>query len=199
MTASSAIRHPLWAALRRREEPASVPDLAREIGAQDSDIAWRLSRWVQAGLLETTTPANDAGPHARTHYIMPQQARRLTTPPTLGKGGKSSPNRGGRAAMWRAIRILKSFDLVQLRMTAEVSEASAKVFVSALLRAEILRRVVRGNAATGQRSIYALNGTFGPKPPVISVDRKDRTTTVLDPNTGTARKISAQSPLPPLF
>lgn len=196
---SGPIRQPLWAALRRREEPASVPDLAREIGAPDRDIAWRLSRWVQAGLLETTTPANDAGQHARTHYIMPQQARRLAAPPALDSHGKASSNRGGRGAMWRAMRVLKSFDLVQLCMTAEVSEASAKVFVSALLRAQILRRMSRGNAATGQRSIYALVGTPGPKPPIIRVNREDRTTTVLDPNTGTARKISAQAPLPPLF
>lgn len=199
MTATSAIRHPLWAALRRRDEPASVPDLAREIGAQDRDIAWRLSHWVQAGLLETIKPDNDAGEHARTHYLMPQQARRLTAPPALDKHRQASAHRGGRAAMWRAIRVLKSFDLVQLCMTAEVSEASAKVFVSALLRAEVLRRVTRGNAATGQRSTYALNGTFGPKTPVVSVDRARRLTTVLDPNTGIAREISAMPPLPPLF
>jgi hypothetical protein len=42
---------------------------------------------------------------------------------------------------------------------AEVSEASAKVYVSALPRG---RRDVRGNHITGRRSIYALNASSDP-------------------------------------
>lgn len=194
-----SIRHHLWNALRNRNDPVSARDMARATGAQNKAIQRRLSRWAQAGLLEAIKPPVDAGQNAPIHYLMPEQTRRLVEPPALRDQGQFGTYRSRRVAMWRAIRVLKSFDLVQLTITAEVSMGSAKVFISALLRAEILRCVVRGHAATGQRSIYALNGSFGPNAPVIRIDRKDRTTTVLDPNTGTARKISAQSPLPPLF
>lgn len=198
MTAASAIRQPLWSTLRTLSDPASVPELAGAIGAPASSIAWRLSRWAQAGLL-TAIPANDR--QGRTRYLMPDTARTLATPPALDAARRPSAKRGGRTAMWRAIRILKRFDLVQLCMTAEVTEASAKVYVSALLRAGILRCAVRGNATTGQRSVYMLAGTFGPLVPVIGQRREGgRTiTTVTDPNTGTTREISAHPPLPPLF
>lgn len=200
MTTASAIRHPLWAALRHRAEPASVPELAQAVGAPDSSIAWRLSRWTKAGLLEAIKPANEAG-EARTTYIMPDASRIHTAPPSLNAQLRPSAKRGGRAAMWRAMRVLKTFDLVQLVMTAEVSHDSAKTYVSALLRAGILRRELRGNATTGQRSIYSLVGQFGPKPAVVGQRKCDgRTiTTVTDPNTGATREISAMPPCAPLF
>lgn len=196
---TNSIRHHLWNALRHRNDPVSAGEMARATGAQNRSVQRRLSRWAKAGLLEAIKPPIEAGQNAPIHYVMPEETRRLIEPPALLEQGKFGTYRNGRIAMWRAMRVLKSFDLVQLTITAEVSMGSAKVFVSALLRAEILRRVVRGHAATGQRSIYALNGTFGPSAPVISVDRKDRATTVLDPNTGITREISARSPLPPLF
>ena len=161
-----SIRHHLWNALRQRSDPVSARDMASATGAQNRAIQRRLSRWAQAGLLEAIKPPVEAGQNAPIQYVMPEDARRLIEPPALIKSGKLGTYRSGRIAMWRAIRVLKSFDLVQLTITAEVSMGSAKVFVSALLRAEILRCVVRGHAATGLRSIYALNGTFGPSAPV---------------------------------
>lgn len=202
MTAISSCRHPLWATLRTRDEPATVPELAQAIGVATTSIAWRLSRWTQAGLLTAIKPANEAGEPQRTRYIMPQTARAHTAPPSLDATRRLTiGKRGGRTAMWRAIRVLKRFDLVQLCMTAEVTEASAKVYVSALLRAGILRREVRGKASSGQRSLYALAGSFGPLVPVVGQRREHgRTvTTVTDPNTGSMREISARAPLPPLF
>lgn len=202
MNAVSSHRQPLWAALRMRDHPASVPELAAAIGATSSSIAWRLSRWAKAGLLTAIKPANEAGEPQRTCYIMPQASRVHQAPPSLdAKRRPTIGKRGGRTAMWRAIRVLKRFDLVQLCMTAEVTESSAKVYVSALLRAGILRRDVRGKASTGQRSLYALAGTFGPLVPVVSQRREGgRTITSLtDPNTGTMREISSHRPLAPLF
>jgi len=199
MTTANPTRHQLWHALRHRDAPVSAGEIAREIGGQNKVISKRLSRWAKAGLLEAIKPANDAGQNVPIHYIMPQNARRLIEPPALGKHGKLGTYRSGRIAMWRVMRVLKSFDLVQLTMAAEVSMGSARVFVATLLRAEVLRQVVRGHSATGQRSIYALNGTFGPKAPIISMDRTDRAITILDTNTGHARKISAHSPILPLF
>jgi hypothetical protein len=200
MTTASAIRHPLWAALRHRDGPATVPELARAIGAPDSTIAWRLSRWTKAGLLEAIKPANEAG-EARTTYLMPKSSRIHTAPPSLNAQLRPTIKRGGRAAMWRAMRVLKSFDLVQLVMTAEVSHDSAKTYVSALLRAGILRRDVRGHSATGQRSIYTLNGSFGPKPATVGQRKiNGRTITIVtDPNTASTREISALPPCAPLF
>lgn len=201
MTTASALRHPLWAVLRSRETPASVPELANAVGAEANDINWRLSRWVKAGLLEAIKPANEAGHQDRTLYLMPAPSRAYTSPPALDANLRSSAKRGGRTAMWRAIRVKKRFDLVELVVMAEVSHASAKVYVSALLKAGILRRDVRGNPHTGTRSIYALNGSFGPQPPVIG-QQKDQgrtVTTVTDPNTGAAWRISAMAPCAPLF
>jgi hypothetical protein len=199
MTSASAIRHPLWAVLRSSEAPVSVPELASAVGADAKDIAWRLSRWVKAGLLEAVKAANKDG--NRTCYIMPEPARAHTAPPSLDAALRSTKARGGRAAMWRAIRVKKRFDLVELVVMAEVSMASAKVYVSALLRAGILRREVLGSAATGKRSIYALTGKFGPVPPVVSIRRENGRpiTVVTDPNTGMAREISAPSSTYPLF
>ena len=208
MTVASPIRHPLWAALRAREEPASVPELAAAIGATNAAIAWRLSRWTQAGLLTAIKPpANEvrgacpSNDQQRTRYFMPTDARVHLAPPSLDQARRVSPKRSGRAAMWRAIRVLKRFDLVQLCMTAEVTESSAKVYVSALLRAGLLVREVRGKAATGQRSLYALVGRSGPQPPVVSQRREQGRTIaiVTDPNTGKAHEISNARPLPPLF
>ena len=62
-------------------------------------------------------------------------------------------------------------------------------------------REVRGKAATGQRSLYALVGRSGPQPPVVSQRREAGRTiaTVTDPNTGRIHEISSARPLPPLF
>lgn len=203
MTVDSQLRFHLWAELRLRDEPATVPELADAVGVASASIAWRLSRWTKAGLLTALKPGNGDGALQRTRYIMPRTARGHTAPPSLDAARLPTKKRGWRAAMWRAIRVLKRFDLVQLCMTAEVTEASAKVYVSALLRAGILRRDVRGSAATGQRSLYALAGSFGPLVPVVGMRRENGrvtvTVTVTDPNAGTTREISAGAPLAPLF
>lgn len=204
MASASPIRHPLWADLRSREEPASAPELAAAIGVNRGSIAWLLSLWTQAGLLTVIKPGADEtrGKFTkRKRFVMANDARVHPAPPSLNAAKEISRKRGGRAAMWRAIRVLKRFDLVQLRLTAEVSEASAKVYVSVLVRAGILRREVRGKAATGQRSIYALAGHFGPLAPVATIRTEDgrRSHIVTDPNTGTTREISSQRADGPLF
>lgn len=206
MTAASALRHPLWAALRGRAEPASVTELAGAIGATDASIAWRLSRWAAAGLLHSIKPDNDQAvpgdpASRRTRYLMADTSRSLTAPPALDAAARPTRARSGREAMWRAIRVLRRFDLVQLTLAAEVTEQSAKQYVSCLLRAGILRRDQRGHAATGQRSIYALAGRFGPLPPVVRQQLKNgvRGQEVFDPNTGTSREISTLRCTAPLF
>ena len=206
MAAASALRHPLWAALRGRAEPASVPELADAIGATSASIAWRLSRWAAAGLLHSIKPDNDqAAPgqpaSRRTRYLMADNSRSLTAPPALDAAARPTRTRSGRDAMWRAIRVLRRFDLVQLTLAAEVTEHSAKQYVSCLLRAGILRRDLRGHAASGQRSVYSLAGRFGPLTPIVRQRIKDgvRGQEVWDPNSGTGHQISAQRPCAPLF
>lgn len=200
MTAASPLRAPLWIELRTRLSPASVVDLAGALGAPPSAISWRLSRWVAAGLLRKVPAAANAE-QKRTLYLMPEAVRRQPAPPPLDQACRPSGARGGRDAMWRAIRTLRRFDLPTLVITSEVSTASAKTFVSALLRAGILRCELRGHAKTGQRSIYALMPGFGPRTPVIRQRREQGRTSieVHDPNTGTARSISAQRLTCPLF
>jgi DNA-binding Lrp family transcriptional regulator len=198
MTATSAIRNPLWAMLRTQDAPTSVADLAQALAAPASTIGWRLSRWAKAGLLTAIKPANDAPQEPGTsclHQPVPMPHR----PPSMPCCALR-PNAVA-ARQWRAIRVKKRFDLVELMVMAEVSEASAKVYVSALLRAGILRRDVRGNHITGRRSIYALNGQFGPKPPVIHQHREDgRTlTSVTDPTPAPPAKFPRVARSPPFF
>lgn len=193
------VRGDLWTALISTSAPASVPELADRIGAAADQINWRLSRWAGLGFVEAIKPACAEG---RTTYLMAETARGMAAPPALDADRQVSRARGGRASMWRSIRVLKRFDLVELALTAEVTEASAKQFVSCLLRAGILRRERRGHAVTGQRSIYALAGRFGPRPPIVRQRREDgrRIQEVVDPNTGTVREISSrQRSVGPLF
>lgn len=193
MTTASTLRHPLWATLRARRDPVSIPELARAIGATDAMIAWRLSRWAAAGFVQSIKPGNDDAASQRTRYLMVDASRRLPAPPSLNRAGHPSAARGGRQAMWRVIRIKRRFDLVELHYAAGVSEASARQFVSILLRAGILRRERRGHAATGQRSIYALVADPGPRPPVVRqvTEGGQRTTHLFDPNSGRSHPLAA--------
>lgn len=193
------IRGDLWTALASASSPASVPELAASIGADADQINWRLSRWAGLGFVEAIKPASADG---RTTYLMAAAARAMAAPPALDADRQPSRARGGRTSMWRSIRVLKRFDLVELSITAEVTEPSAKQFVSCLLRAGILRRERRGHALTGQRSIYALAGQFGPRTPIVRQRREDgrRIQEVVDPNTGAVREISSrQRSVGPLF
>lgn len=191
MTAGIAIRNPLWALLQSGDGGAAMAALNTAIGVPHTRCMPALSLPALEGLRLLV------GAPAVTNDTINQQESPM--PDVLQR----APIRrhSHRAAMWRVMRVLKRFDLVQLCMAAEVSEAAARVYVSALLRAGILRRMARGHAASGQRSLYALTGTFGPLTPVIRQRRAGgrTTTTVIDPNTGTTREISAHPPLPPLF
>lgn len=204
MTAASPLRHPLWAALRNRNEPATAKELALAIGASKGGIAWSLRLWTRAGLLTAIKPRDDADGgkiKERTRFIMASDARVHHTPPSLNSANQITKPRAGRAAMWRAMRVLKRFDLVELRIVAEVSEASVKTYVSALLRAGLLRREVRGCAATSRRSVYAIIGNPGPLSPIVKQQREGGRiiTSVTDPNTGHSHEISSQRPVSPLF
>lgn len=172
-TASTDVRSDLWSHLRQRAHQASARELAEAIGAPVQDIAWRLSRWASVGLIEVVAPV-EATTCAlrRADYVMVDACRAMVAPPALDAAGRPSAARAGREAMWRAMRVLRRFDMVNLRMAAEVSECSAKQYISCLLRAGILRREVRGHAASGARSIYALTGTFGPGTPVVRQRRE---------------------------
>lgn len=204
MTVASPVRHPLWTALRSRQEPATALELATAIGTTKGSIAWSLTLWTRAGFLIASKPS-EAGAakksKPRKNFIMANEARVHPTPPSLNAANQITRPRAGRSAMWRAMRVLKRFDLVELRIVAEVSEASAKVYVSALLKAGLLRRASRGDAAASRRSIYAIVGNPGPLPPMIQQKRDDGRTTafVTDPNTGRTFEISSQRAVPPLF
>lgn len=199
MTATSPISYKLWHILRSQEEPSSVADLAHILGTDTPSVGVRLSRWTQCGFLLATKPYNPRDPNL---YVMAETARRHPAPPNARATDHTAIRTSGPARMWRAIRVKKRFDLVELQVMAEVTASAARAYVSTLLRAGILRREVRGSARTGLRSVYALTGTFGPLPPMIrrrpGVGRAS-IITFTDPNTGATCEISACGPVAPLF
>lgn len=183
------VRRPLWAALRERDAPATIAELSEQIGARANSVQLRLLSWQRAGLLTVTIHRRKT----RKSFLMTAQARKLPAPPKIDIGGAPVADRDGRARMWRAMRILRRFDLPTLTMAATVTRRSAEDYVNCLMRAAFLRREARGKGAACTWSTYALAGDHGPRTPVVR-HRKGadglRVREVFDPNSGKIHDIS---------
>lgn len=64
--------------------------------------------------------------------------------------------------LWNTCRIMKKFSYLELRATAQVGEKNARIFVSALVKSRILRKV-----ETPDGVLYRLNKDLGPLHPEI--------------------------------
>ena len=170
---------PLWQALRAAGAPATIPELHVMSRARPQAICLRLGRWVRAGLV------HDLGGRPK-RFVMSDPAAQPSLPPRVGASGAVLPARTARDRMWTAMRVLRSFDLPQLMMAAQVTRRSAEDFINCLLRAGMLRRAYRGNSRRGDWSLYQLAGRRGPKTPIVSHGRRDgrRFRHVIDPNDG---------------
>ena len=86
----------------------------------------------------------------------------------------------GRARMWRAMRVFRSFTSPQVCMAASVSRKNAQSFIRALEKAGYLRRVrAHESGKAGSFADWRLIRDTGPECPILRRDRNS----VYDPNT----------------
>lgn len=64
--------------------------------------------------------------------------------------------------LWNTCRIMKKFTMLELRATSQVGEKNARIFVSALVKSRIVRKI-----KTPDGVVYRLNKDLGPLHPEI--------------------------------
>lgn len=102
--------------------------------------------------------------------------------PRLGLDGAPSGLGKGREQMWRAMKMLPSFNVVDLAVNAstedvQVAENEARDYVKHLERAKYLA-IVKPATHLG-KAVYRLTRNTGPRPPMVT-----RAKIVFDPNLG---------------
>lgn len=131
-----------WTALRFAMEPVRLADiiLAND-GANDvpppsvADTLILLDRWRGAGLIERSGKPET--------YMMHQKARAFRDPPTVGAVATEPKQRSTRQRIWSAVRVMKSFDLVEICFAATVETRAARRVLNQLTRAGYLTRTER--------------------------------------------------------
>ena len=175
-----AVEAPLWRQLAAAPSPASVAELHLATRAHPNAIQHRLDRWVRAGLVTRI----EGSPK---RFAMNDDTPRTPRPPRVAIDGRAAPRAPTqRQRLWRAMRVLPSFDIPGLMLTAAVTGRSAVTTVNQLLRAGYLRKVGRGNGASGAWSTYRLVRDTGPVAPVVNAQRG----TLTDGNTGRVTDIA---------
>ena len=179
---SRQVEAPLWRALAQAEAPASIAELHLATRAHPNAIQHRLSRWVSAGFVTRL----EGRPK---RFAMNDTTERTPAPPRVDVAGRARPRqRTAREKLWSAMRVLPSFDVPTLVMTAGTSRRSAEDLVNCLHRAGHLRQLSRGNGTTGTWSTYRLVRNTGPKAPSIRHGHGRRE--LVDGNTGERIDIS---------
>lgn len=102
--------------------------------------------------------------------------------PKLQKDGAPSHQGQGREHMWRAMKMLPNFNVVDLTVNAsteevQVAEGEARDYVKHLERAKYL--VIVKPATPTSKAVYRLVRNTGPRPPMVT-----RAKVVFDPNLG---------------
>lgn len=130
---------PLWSALRAEAEPRSIAELHLRSRAHPNAIQLRLRRWVRAGFV-----VQFEGRPKR--FAMSSSAPDVSKPPLVAAAGTVRPARTARDRLWAAMRVLKTFDVPLLMMTAEASRRSCEDFVDLLRRAGYVRHLAHGTS-----------------------------------------------------
>lgn len=104
--------------------------------------------------------------------------------PRLRTDGSIVTQGAGVANIWRSMRMLGTFSVVDLVLhsstpSTQVTDGAVQSYCSMLLTTGYLRVVQKSNPVEGRRAIYRLVRNKGPKPPMIQ-----RVKQVYDPNTG---------------
>lgn len=174
---TGAVEMPLWHALRAGEA-ASVAELHRACGAHPNAVHQRLMRWVRVGLVEQID-----GQPKRFALIDPAHAP--ARPPSVGRDNVARARRvTAQSKMWRAMRVLRSFDLPTVMMTAGTSRQASAAFIALLARAGYLRRIKRGGPAEGGWAVYRMVRDTGPLAPVVRTVQAPFQRFLVDANTG---------------
>lgn len=130
-----------WTVLRFAQAPVRLSDIIlandRDANARPAlaDTIILLDRWRGAGLI-----ARGEKPET---YTMLEEAKALRDPPTLPAPTRQPKPRSTRQRIWSAIRVMKSFDLVELCFTATVERSAASRVLNQLTRAGYLTRTDR--------------------------------------------------------
>lgn len=172
-----------WRALRRLGRPATFEELLAASGAADRPLYCRLFRWRKSGFIVKI----EARP---SRYVLSPAAPDVAEPPQVSLEGEvKERRRTARERLWSAMRVLKTFDVPMLMMTAEARRRSCEDFINLLARAGYLRTlnhpVTRSPAGNNARtwSTYQLTRNTGPKAPIITNPRGGERQLV-DLNTG---------------
>lgn len=168
---------PIWTALRSLGAPFTVRQIASACRQSYGTTQSAFYRWRAAGILSAErqgrsvlyTLVDDVGPQA----------------PVIGKSGAVVDGREANERIWSMLRPARhGFEIADVVMAAQVSRRYAEWYISVLVRAGYVERLVRGTAGTGQRSRYRLGCWSGPLAPRIRFQPDGRSKQLYDPNLG---------------
>ncbi|MGE0333201.1 MAG: hypothetical protein AB7P37_21180 [Ramlibacter sp.] len=182
-------RERLWAAARKLREFTLVEwqDATKPVVRLDTCETY-LRSLVKAGHVVATEPpklASSRKGFAQSRYRV---AKDTLDAPRVGRDGAKVVQGGATLAMWRAMRVLKSFDYHDIQRAASmpaglgnqvlvVSPQTAKTYVSLLARAGYFKLLTAAKPGTAAR--YRLANYTGAHAPAVT-----RRKTVFDRNTG---------------
>lgn len=131
-----------WTVLRFAQKPVSLADIlfANDDVAQGArptlaDTIHLLDRWRGAGLIQRIEKPEC--------YIMQAEARAFRDPPAVGETAREPKPRSTRQRIWSAVRVMRSFDLVEICFAATVEARAARRILNELTRAGFLTRTDR--------------------------------------------------------
>lgn len=153
LTEKSIARDRLWQSIRALRS-FTVIDLAADASTSHRN-AWRyLSEFRRAGFVRV---ARRGAKGRRAVFALAMDAR-ATAP-----GEETGRTVTARARLWRSARILQTFTIADLTVTADAGHRNARRYLRALRKAGIVRVIRRG--VRGSRGMYALANDIGPMAP----------------------------------
>jgi len=179
----------VWKAIRELKK-FSIDTLERNISKKaveeinSSTVESYITRLRRGGYIEIIDKEKGRYKGVTTRFIYKLINDTGVRAPRLKKDGTASTQGRGRENMWRAMKMLNTFNRVELCEVASVNgvvvkEASAIDYITHLHKAGYLRRVNKCNCALGEKARYQLlkSKNTGALPPMIQ-----RTNQVFDPN-----------------
>lgn len=188
---SGPIRDRLWAEIRRIKR-FGVADLVA-LGVRRETVTHYLAGLMAAGILQKEKGQPAArGSFAPWVYVLVRDVGAET--PRVRKDGSPVTQGLAREQLWRAIRILREFNAVELSVAASIPTvpvllSEARFYLGKLCRAGYLHRIRPG--VPGRLARYRLlpSRNTGPKPPMLQASGD-----VYDPNLNRVvwRRVPAQ-------
>lgn len=170
----------LWQALLTAPVPMTMRELSVVARADRKTASWRIARWHRADALDATTDTP-------RRYSLKE---RTPLPPMIDCKRRAKPR--GRPAyqrIWDAMRVLKTFDVPLLRVTAEASPEAIRNYVAVLTRCGYVRVTDKGSPRRGITATYRLICNSGRAAPRESHTRIGRF--LVDRNSGASHDLSA--------